>query len=61
MNYGIDKLGASVTGSFMYTQPFFATIASMLILHESLSWPKVAAAALIMFGVFITNMKKKLF
>ena len=59
MNYGISKLGASVTGSYIYTQPFFATIASMLILHESLSFVKIAAAGLIMGGVFLANYKKK--
>ncbi|MCW3088908.1 MAG: hypothetical protein JWQ78_2294 [Sediminibacterium sp.] len=58
MNYGISKLGASITGSYIYTQPFFATLASMLILHESLSLPKVAAAVLIMTGVFLANFKK---
>ena len=58
MNYGISKLGASITGSYIYTQPFFATLASMLILHESLSLPKIAAATLIMTGVFLTNYKK---
>lgn len=59
MNYGIRKLGSSVTGSFIYTQPFFATVASMLILHESLSLVKIAAAVLIMGGVFFANYKKK--
>jgi drug/metabolite transporter (DMT)-like permease len=58
MNYGIKVLGASVTGSYIYTQPFFATLASMILLHESLSLPKVLAAALIMGGVFLTNYKK---
>lgn len=58
MNYGISKLGASITGSYIYTQPFFATLASMIILHESLSLPKIVAAALIMGGVFLTNYKK---
>ena len=58
MNYGISKLGASMTGSFIYTQPFFATAASMIILHESLSLPKVGAAVLIMGGVFLANYKK---
>ncbi len=60
MNYGVNKLGASVTGSFMYTQPFFATLASMIILGESLSVPKILAAVLIMTGVFLTNFKKKI-
>lgn len=59
MNYGISKLGATVTGSFIYTQPFFAAIASIVILHETLSLPKVGAAALIMGGVFLANYKPK--
>ncbi len=58
MNYGISKLGSSKTGSFIYTQPFFATIASMLLLHETLSLPKIGAALLIMGGVFLANYKK---
>ena len=59
MNYGIRKLGASITGSYIYTQPFFATLASMIILHETLSLPKIGAAGLIMGGVFISNYKRK--
>jgi drug/metabolite transporter (DMT)-like permease len=59
MNNGIKKLGASITGSYIYTQPFFATAASMLILHEALSWAKIGAAALIMGGVFLANYKKR--
>jgi drug/metabolite transporter (DMT)-like permease len=58
MNYGISKLGASITGSYIYLQPFFATLASMLILNESLNLPKIGAALLIMTGVFLTNYKK---
>ncbi len=58
MNYGINKLGASVTGSYIYTQPFFATVASMIILNETLSLPKIAAAGLIVGGVSLTNYKK---
>ena len=58
MNYSIRKLGAALTGSYIYTQPFFTTIASMLILHETLSLNKIAAAALIMGGVFLANYKK---
>jgi drug/metabolite transporter (DMT)-like permease len=58
MNYGIKILGASITGSYIYTQPFFATLASMLLLHETLSPVKVMAAVLIMGGVFLTNYKK---
>lgn len=59
MNYGIDKLGAGVTGSYMYTQPFFAATASVILLHEPISPPKIAAGLLIMAGVFLTNYKKR--
>lgn len=58
MNYSINKLGAAVTGSYIYTQPFFTTVASMILLHETLSLPKIMAAVLIMGGVFLANYKK---
>lgn len=58
MNYGISKLGASVTGSYIYTQPFFAALASVLIVHERITFSKVVAALLIGTGVFLANYKK---
>lgn len=58
MNYSINKLGAAVTGSFIYTQPFFTTVASMFFLHETLSLTKISAALLIMGGVFMANYKR---
>ena len=57
MNYGVRVLGASITGSYIYTQPFFATIAAMLIMNESLNLQKAVAAVLIMGGVFLINYK----
>jgi drug/metabolite transporter (DMT)-like permease len=59
MNYSISKLGASITGSFVYTQPFFTAIASIILLHESLSISKVMAATLIMTGVFLANYGRR--
>jgi len=59
MNFSINKLGAAITGSYIYTQPFFTAIASMLILDETLSLPKIGAAVLIMGGVFLSNYRKK--
>ena len=55
MNYGISKIGASPTSSFMYSQPFFAAIAAIMILNESISLPKIIAATLIFAGVYIAN------
>jgi drug/metabolite transporter (DMT)-like permease len=59
MNYGISKLGASRTSSFMYSQPFFAAIAAILILNESVTIPKMIAASLIFTGVYIANLTNK--
>ena len=58
MNYGVRILGSRITGSYIYTQPFFATIAAILILNESLSLQKIGAAVLIMGGVFLINYKR---
>lgn len=55
MNYGISKIGASRTSSFMYSQPFFAAIAAIIILKEGISLPKIIAALLIFAGVYIAN------
>lgn len=57
--YGIGKLGASVTGSYIYTQPVFAVGIAIFALGESLTWQKVLAAVFIFAGVFLVNQKKK--
>lgn len=56
--YGIQKLGASVTGTYIYTQPVFAVIIAILFLNESITWQKILAALLIFAGVFLVNRKK---
>lgn len=60
VNFGIHKLGASVAGSYIYAQPFFATIASIIFLNESITLAKMISAGLIMAGVFLANYKPKL-
>jgi drug/metabolite transporter (DMT)-like permease len=57
--YGIKILGAAAAGFYIYTQPFFATFIAMLFLHESLQLYKVAAAALIFTGLYLTNKQTK--
>ena len=59
MNFGIYKLGASVAGSFIYSQPFFATIAAIILLNETITITKFLSAGLIMTGVFLANYKPK--
>jgi len=56
--YGINKLGAGITGSYIYTQPVFATLIAVFILGESLTLYKLFAAALIIIGVVLAGRKK---
>lgn len=55
--YGIAKLGASITGSYIYTQPVFAVGIAIFALGETLTWQKLLAAVLIFAGVFLVNRK----
>jgi drug/metabolite transporter (DMT)-like permease len=56
--YGLQKLGASVTGAYIYTQPVFAVVIAMLFLNEEMTWQKVLAALLIFTGVYFVNLKR---
>ncbi len=55
--YGIGKLGSSITGAYIYTQPIFATIIAMIFLSEILTPYKIIAAGLIAGGVYLVNRK----
>jgi drug/metabolite transporter (DMT)-like permease len=57
--YGIKILGASVAGSYIYTQPVFAALIAMLFLHEHLALYKIIAAVLIFSGVYLANRQLK--
>ena len=57
--YGLRKLGASVTGAYIYTQPVFAVVIAIVFLNEQITWQKILAALLIFTGVFLVNLKKK--
>lgn len=55
--YGIHRLGAAITGSYIYTQPVFASIIAILILHETFTVSKIIAALLIISGVYFVSRK----
>jgi drug/metabolite transporter (DMT)-like permease len=57
--YGIKILGASVAGTYIYSQPVFATVIAMIFLHEKLELYKLLAAVLIFTGVYLCNKKIK--
>jgi drug/metabolite transporter (DMT)-like permease len=55
----IKNLRPSVVAVFIYLQPLLAGIIAIGLGKDSLTWTKVAAAALIFGGVFITSLKRK--
>ena len=57
--YGIKILGASIAGTYIYSQPFFASIIAIIVLHEKISFPELIAGAFIFIGVFFSTRNKK--
>lgn len=55
--YGISKLGAAVTGSYIYTQPIFASLVAVWVMGESITVQKLLAALLIVAGVWMVGKK----
>jgi drug/metabolite transporter (DMT)-like permease len=53
--YGIKILGASVAGTYIYSQPLFAAVIAVLFLKEELSMYKIIAAVFIFAGVYLAN------
>lgn len=56
--YGIKILGASAAGAYIYSQPVFAAVISMLFLGEHLAAYKIFAGLLIFAGVYLANKKQ---
>ncbi|MEO6868174.1 MAG: DMT family transporter [Ginsengibacter sp.] len=56
--YGIQKLSASLAGTYIYSQPVFAVIIAMIFLKEEFSLYKMTAGLLIALGVYLSNRKK---
>lgn len=54
--YGIRHLGAAVTGSYIYTQPIFATLIAVIFLGEAFTWQKILSGLLIFSGVFLVSL-----
>lgn len=55
--YGIKILGASIAGTYIYSQPFFTAAIAMVFLNEGFTVMKILAAACIFLGVYLTNKK----
>jgi drug/metabolite transporter (DMT)-like permease len=57
--YGLQHLGAGVTGSYIYTQPFLVVLIATIAVGETLTWQKIFAATLIFGGVYLVSFRKK--
>jgi drug/metabolite transporter (DMT)-like permease len=55
--YGLQHLGAGITGSYIYTQPVFTAIVAIIFLNESLTIEKMLAGIMIFTGVFLVSRK----
>lgn len=53
--FGIKILGASIAGTYIYSQPVFAAIIAIIFLGEELSFYKIIAAIFIFAGVYLAN------
>ncbi len=58
--YGIAQLGSSVVGTYIYTQPVFATVVAMILFNEKLTATKIIAAVLIFAGVYFATRSASL-
>jgi drug/metabolite transporter (DMT)-like permease len=58
--YGIKILGASMAGTYIYSQPFFAAAIAVAFLGESITLTKIVAAICIFTGVYLSNKTKKI-
>ena len=57
--FGIQHLGAGVTGAYIYTQPFFAVLIATVFLSEALTGPKLLAGLCIFAGVYLVSFSKR--
>ncbi len=57
--YGIQQLGPSVSGAYIYTQPVFAAIIAYFFRGDQLDIYALMAASLIFTGVYVVNRSAK--
>lgn len=57
-NWAVKVLGAVKTSLYIYMVPIITTIASVLILHESITWISILGIALTLSGLLISDGKQ---
>lgn len=57
--YALSHLNASTAGAYIYLQPFFAGIISVIFMGEEVTATKIFAAGLIFAGVYLVNFTRR--
>jgi drug/metabolite transporter (DMT)-like permease len=58
--YGIRVLGPGITSAYIYIQLVFAVTIAVLFFNEELTFQKIIAGIMILGGVYLVSMKKRL-
>ncbi|MEC0321801.1 DMT family transporter [Bacillus subtilis] len=58
-NYSVGVLGAVKSSAYIYLVPVITIAASVLILHENMTWIALLGGALTLLGLYISEMKPK--
>lgn len=53
--YALRHLSPATAGAYIYLQPIFAAIISVLVTAEQITWVKILATILIFSGVYLVN------
>ncbi len=56
-SYGVTDLGPARAGQFVHLMPLFGAVLSFVFLGEPLSFPQVAGAAFVLFGILLIETK----
>lgn len=53
--YALKHLSPSIAGGYIYSQPFFAGVISVIFMGEDVTLPKIMATVLLFVGVYLVN------
>jgi len=58
-NYSLKNISPTMNSAYIYFQPFLATVVSIFLGQDKLSWAEVIAAVLIFSGVYFVSRRTK--
>ncbi|MEZ5017892.1 MAG: DMT family transporter [Flavipsychrobacter sp.] len=57
--YALKHLSPSIAGGYIYSQPFFAGVISVIFMGEDITLPKILATVLLFISVYLVNFGLK--